>query len=208
KVKGFPASVTTDTLAAYATKDWLKDEHENQMLYLLEHQLTRSQNNDGIHISNTFFFMKLMEIYHQPDHNEHYLNYANLAWLRNLGQELGTGVLDKLTSIVNIGENHWIAVVVDFQSAEILYGDSLGSTITEEFEETLTWWTFHHTAQHFPVKNLPIMHQRDGYSCSLLTWNALASKLLPEQYSLMDSGSVADKRLKVFLQIIEHHNEK
>ncbi|KAF8891593.1 hypothetical protein CPB84DRAFT_1683234, partial [Gymnopilus junonius] len=207
-VKGFPAMPPMDILTTYTTKNWLKDEHENQMLHLLECQLTRTRNDEGVHIGNTFFVTKLLEIYRRPDRDDHYLNSANLSWLRNQGQEFGMGVLDKLATIVNVRQNHWVAVIVDFQSAQILYGDSLGSTINEELEEALTWWTFHHTAQYFPIQNLPITCQRDGYSCGLLAWNALATKLLPELHSLMDSGTVQDERLKVFLQVVARHDEK
>ncbi|PPR06353.1 hypothetical protein CVT26_004627 [Gymnopilus dilepis] len=208
KVKGFPGLVDIDILATYTTNNWLKDEHENQMLQLLECELTRTRNDEGVRIADTFLITKLMEIYGRPDHNDHYLSAPNLAWLRNLGQELGNGVLDKLATIINIGQNHWVAVIVDFQCAEILHGDSLSGTIPAELEATLTWWTFHHTAQHFPIKKLPITQQRDGYSCGLLAWNALATRLLPDQHSLMDSMMVADERLKVLLQVIDRHHEK
>lgn len=63
KVKGFLAILSMDILTTYTTKDWLKDEHENQMLYLLECQLARTQNDEGVHIGNTFFITKLLEIY-------------------------------------------------------------------------------------------------------------------------------------------------
>ena len=34
-IRGFPGNVSVDYLAAYMTKAWLTDEHENQMLHLL-----------------------------------------------------------------------------------------------------------------------------------------------------------------------------
>ena len=49
-----------------------------------------------------------------------------------------TGVLDKLVTIANVGENHWIALLVDFRCSKILYGNSIRGTIDDDIEEALT----------------------------------------------------------------------
>jgi Ulp1 family protease len=150
----------------------------------------------------------LIEVHKKPDRDNQYATAENYNWIRKKGQELGTGILDKLATIVNIGGNHWVAVVIDFQSSQILYGDSLGGTITVEIETVLIWWIHHHTGQQFTTNRLPITRQRDGYSCGIMAWNAVAMNVLPKNYVLIKSESVADERLKVFLHMSERHNNK
>jgi hypothetical protein len=96
---------------------------------------------------------------------------------------------------------------VDFKASKILYGDSMGGAIDEDIEEILTWWTYHHTGVTFTKSYLPITRQRDGFSCGLLAWNALAAYLLPNIHSLINASDVAKGRLEMFLRVIEQHNE-
>jgi hypothetical protein len=208
KLKGFSASITTDHLATYLTKNWFTDEHENQMLYLLQKEVSRTRRGEGIEVCDTFFTKRLLDIQKQADKPDHYASSAHYAWLREKGQELATGVLDMLVTIANIGDNHWVAVVLDFKSSRILYGDSMGGSIDEDVETALTWWIQQHTGRQFTKSYFPITRQRDGYSCGILAWNALAVFLLPETYSLVDAGKVGDERLRMFLQVSDRHNSK
>ena len=75
------------------------------------------EDSDGIHIAETFLVTCLLEIYWRPDWDGHYATAKNNAWLRQWGQELGTGVLDKLVAIVNLDQSHWVSVVVDGSSS-------------------------------------------------------------------------------------------
>ena len=117
KLKGFSASITTDHLATYLTKNWFTDEHENQMLYLLQREVLRTRRREEIEVCDTFFTKRLLDIQKQADKPDHYASSADYAWLREKGQELATGVLDMLVTIANIGDNHWVAVVLDFKSS-------------------------------------------------------------------------------------------
>jgi hypothetical protein len=60
-------------------------------------------------------------------------------------------------------------------------------------------WTCYHTGKNFTKSYLPITRQRDGYSCGILAWNAIAAYLLPDFHTLIDAADVADKRLRMFL---------
>lgn len=111
-INGFPGTVPTECLTRYLTDDWLIDENENQMLYLLERELARS-GHGGIHIADTFLITRLHEIYRLPDRDEHYATAKRNAWIRRRGQDLGTGALEKLVAIVNLDQNHWVPVVID-----------------------------------------------------------------------------------------------
>jgi hypothetical protein len=55
---------------------------------------------------------------------------------------------------------------------------------------------------------MPVTRQWDGHSCGLLAWLALDSFLLGHQDALIESKDVADGRLKVFLQIIQRHEDE
>jgi Ulp1 family protease len=113
-----------------------------------------------------------------------------------------------LVTIANIGSNHWVAIIVDFKSSIILYGNSMGGTIDDDVEKALTWWIHHHTGKHFTKGYLPITRQRVGYSCGILVWTALAHYLFPGTYSLADAGLLTNERLRMFLRVSDHHNEK
>ncbi|KAH9955393.1 hypothetical protein BGW80DRAFT_1188781, partial [Lactifluus volemus] len=206
-IKGFSASISTVHLTTYLTREWLTDEHENQMLYLLRQEVSRGRREDGISVCDTFFMKRLIDLQQDADGPNHYATRANYAWLREKGQELATGVLDMLVTIANIGSNHWVAVVIDFKSSNILYGDSMGGTIDDDIEKALTWWIHHHTGKHFTKGYLPITRQRDGYSCGILAWAALARFLFPGTYVPVDAGLLANERLRMFLRVLDHHNE-
>jgi hypothetical protein len=109
-VRGFPGTVSVEYLAAYMTKEWLTDEHENQMLHLLGLELARGGKGEGIYIAGTIFVPSLIKVYGKPDRANQYATASSYNWLRKKGQELGTGVLDKLATITNVGGNHWVAV--------------------------------------------------------------------------------------------------
>lgn len=207
-IKGFSASISTIHLTTYLTREWFTDEHENQMLYLLRQEVSRERKEDGINVCDTFFMKRLIDLQQDEDGPNRYATGANYAWLREKGQELATGVLDMLVTIANIGSNHWVAIIVDFKSSKILYGDSMGSTIDDDVEKALTWWIHQHTGKHFTKGYLPITRQRDGHSCGILAWTALAHYLFPGTYSLVDAGIVANERLRMFLRVSERHNEK
>lgn len=113
-----------------------------------------------------------------------------------------------LAMIANIGNSHWIALVIDFKNSRILYGDSMGGTIDEGINDALTWWIGHHTGKDFVQSYLPITRQQDGYSCGILAWFALAVFLLPESYSLPEARVVADERLRMFLRVSDRHNAR
>lgn len=207
-INGFSASISTDHLATYLTKDWFSDEHENQMLYLLKQEVSREKRDNGIDVCDTFFMKRLIDLLRDVGGSNRYATATNYAWLRERGQELATGVLDTMVTLANIGENHWIALIVDFKASRILYGDSMGGTIDEDIEKALTWWIGQHTGTQFTTSYLPITRQQDGHSCGILAWNALAAYLLPAKYLLADARVVADERLKMFLRVSDRHNEK
>jgi len=203
---GFSASVPIHHLTSFLSQEWLSDHHETQMLDLLRLEINRKQAG-SVQIGNVFFTTHLKEIHKNAST---YTASKEYEWLCRMGQEFATGIYDTYATISNINQNHWIALIIDFRSSIIYYGDSIGGIINDDLEAALTWWTNYHTGNWFPTKTLPITRQRDGHSCGILAWNAIASFLQPETYPLMDSdvGIMADERLRMFLKIVDQHNER
>ncbi|KAF4615755.1 hypothetical protein D9613_012424 [Agrocybe pediades] len=188
--------VTTKCLLPYFTKQWLTDEQENQMLHILQKQVAQDIEGSHIYIAETFFFENVKRAYTAA---AKYPTDSAKGWLRERGQELACSS-GTLATLVNINNNHWVAVVVDFHTSKIRYGDSLGGSVKQDVEEVLLWWTYQHTGKEFNTVYLPISRQKDGFSCGLLSWNALATYLLPQQHQLMDTKYMAAERLKKFLE--------
>jgi hypothetical protein len=198
-IRGFSASIGTHYLATYATRDWLTDEHESQMLDLLRYDVLREGSGEHAEIESIFFLSKLQDAYRDQ---ENYGTHIRHRWIRGQGQALSTGTREQLVILANIGDNHWIALILDFKLSIIWYGDSLGKVISDELHDVMEWWTHLHTGRTFDHAQLGITRQRDGFSCGLLAWNALAVYLLKDQYSLINTADVAEERLKILLRVI------
>jgi hypothetical protein len=203
KIIGFHVKLPPEHLTSYLTRNWLTDKHENEMLHLLQNELTLRNPKSSTNVTYTYFFQVLSQLHRDGTYDED----KGAAWVRRQSEELATGVYDIFATIVNLDNNHWVPIVVDFKASKILYGDSMGGAIDDNVEEILTWWTYHHTGVTFTKTYLPITRQRDGFSCGLLAWNALAAYLLPDIYSLVNASDVAKERLKMFLRVVEQHHK-
>jgi len=71
-IQGFSCAPPIDVLASYLTKDWLTDKHKNQMMYLLDCELARHGQGEGVHTLLTYIVTQLHEVYHHPNQDEHY----------------------------------------------------------------------------------------------------------------------------------------
>ena len=205
-ISGFSTKIPTHYLSTYLTTDWLSDLHESQLLDLLRQEIHQKGKDDlEVVVGDVFFISKLKEMKNQPSN---YASSPQYAWLRKKGQEFGDGTFNTFVVISNIRGNHWISVVIDFEASHIYYGDSLGIIIDEELEDALTWWIHYHTGRNFTVENLLITRQQDAHSCGVLAWNAIMVHLFPETHQLFNPQSIVYKRLKIFLQIANRHNDK
>ncbi len=162
-ISGFSTKMSTHYLSTYLTTDWLSDLHESQLLDLLQQEIhQKGKGGLEVDVGDVFFISKLKEISNRPSN---YASGPQYAWLRKKGQEFGDGTFNTFAVISNIGGNHWVSIVVDFQASHIYYGDSLGIIIDEELEDALTWWIHYHTGRYFMVENLLITRQQDTHSC-------------------------------------------
>lgn len=206
EIMGFQARINMFHLSTYLTKNWLSDEHLDQMLSLLQWDLANAHIRTQICLESPFFLVKLKNAYKD---SEEYITEQGYQWIRQRGQDLALGKREKLGTIVNLGDNHWVAVVLDYNKGAIWYGDSLGDEVDEACKLTLKWWTRFHTGDDFKVWKMRTLMQQDGYSCGLLAWLALAAFFLKDQYQLVQATPnwVAEEQLKILCQVVDRHLE-
>ncbi|KAG6876512.1 hypothetical protein C0992_012646 [Termitomyces sp. T32_za158] len=154
-------------------------------------------------LMNPLQFATLNFVYRNP---EQYKGKA-YNWLRNIAENLVTGISDRLGCVMNKDGTHWTAFVLDFWNKQIMYGDSQQNPIANEALRCIEWWINQHTNDSFTVIDLPISRQFDSYSCGILAENALAHELLGVEQTLIDPSpiSMALRRAEVLLEIIQRH---
>ena len=204
KLSGFSANAieSLNSLTYYASTKWLKGDHANQMLDLLCKILQRSQKSN-IKVLSTYLLSKISQGFNDKDK---YSNDKTFHFYRHIGDDLAAGTSHQIVFLVNLDRNHWISVIVDFHKQEILYGDSLGHTISASTQNVLTWWTQFHSNANFTIKKLPITIQNNSFSCGLLAWNSLVAYLTGAK--LLSANEVAEGRLKVMLDIVHEHESQ
>lgn len=200
-VQGFSKKDNILHLHKFATTKWLSTVHENQMLDLLRFDISQHCTDSeswAYNIESTEFVPSLITAFDR--------RYTfQRGPLHNLAQSLVSGVLKCVGTILNSQDTHWAALVLDFSSHIIWYGDSLGWQMEARTKDAISWWIQAHTLVPFIYKMLPITYQEDTFSCGLLAWNSLTHYFLPAQNPLVDPSLVAIARLKVLLRISTHH---
>lgn len=204
-LKGFSVTVHTRSLATYASQNWFSDEHESQMLEILEEDLLRNGVADGVEIQPSLFFFKFLQDAYQE--RMAYEEKRSPDWLYKIGERFARKSSKKLAMITNVGTNHWVAVILSFAEGIVWYGDSLCQPMDDNMRLVLSWWTHLHSSTHFTHKLLPTTEQSDSFSCGILAWNTLASFFI-KNINIIDPKCVGDERLKLFLRIAERHNSQ
>ena len=206
----FPKS----TLAKYLSRDWLTDEHVDQMIYLVEREVKEILPHQKIHFLDTVLIRKLRQAYQlEIDAKEKY-NPFDTTFLHKFGQSLSSD--SQLASIFHINGNHWIAVVINILTEEILYGDSVGSDPNLGVVNSIRWFISKHIPS-LPEDSLndailPCVKQDvkfDWFNCGIYSYNALLHYFLPNNPLLQHTenpiyGDLA--RMSILQKLIEFHN--
>ncbi|KAG1872305.1 hypothetical protein DFJ58DRAFT_652248 [Suillus subalutaceus] len=195
-IRGFSNTERTVTLATYCTDEWLSDIQENQMLDLLQRRLQHEPGGQQIKVESVYFYILLKRGYDA--------RHFTCIWETRHALSSGLGP-SCIGFLVNVNRNHWVAVIVNFNSRSILYGDSLNQEPPNDMLAILHWWMHHHTGHRFTTRSLEITYQKDAFSCGLLSFNALAHHFLPMEYPLIAVSNVRNGRLKILLDIIDQH---
>ena len=199
---GFDNSDPLPTVATYASRSWLTTIHEDQMLDLLRHDLLL--RGSKAEIENMAFFPKLREGYNQRNTGQ-YNEAQTFVRARSVGEALVAGERDGLGMMANINDNHWVALAIDFQKSVISYGDPFNKPPLLEITSVVNWWTFHHTGQEFSYQKMKVSPQQDGFSCGLLSPNALGHFYLPMEIPLINTADVNKERVRVLLRVVKQH---
>ena len=206
----FPES----TLAKYLSRDWLTDEHVDQMIYLVEREVKEILPHQKIHFLDTVLIRKLRQAYQlEIDAKEKY-NPFDTTFLHKFGQSLSSD--SQLAGIFHINGNHWIAVVINILTEEILYGDSVGSDPNLGVVNSIRWFISKHIPS-LPEDSLndailPCVKQDvkfDWFNCGIYSYNALLHYFLPNNPLLQHTenpiyGDLA--RMSILQKLIEFHN--
>ena len=118
-------------------------------------------------LENIYFWKTLEKAYHHQVRPEDYAQERCYAHLRGVGHMLQEGGHHQLGFLVNLTNTHWIAIVVDFEHLQVLYGDSLSHLPSRHVIDVLTWWLGQHSTSPFTWKALDITHQSDEHSCGI-----------------------------------------
>ena len=177
----FPKS----TLAKYLSREWLTDEHVDQMIYLVEKEVKEILPHRKIHFLDTILIRKLRQAYQQEIDGGGNYNPFNTTFLHKFGKSLS--IDSQLAGIFHINGNHWIAIVIDIPADEILYGDPAGSDPNLDVVNSLHWFI----SKHIPslpedklvVTILPCAKQDmnfDWFNCGIHSYNAILHFFLPQ----------------------------
>jgi hypothetical protein len=200
--RGFTDATDITNLHKFATSAWLGGENKEQMLDLLRCDvLNYSNDSTRIRVEHTHFTRSLSRAFSRRQAR------PRKGYLHRTGQLLASGVMTHVACIANYKDVHWVALVIDFMTKSIWYGDSLGWKLEADLGEVLEWWISGYSEVTFTYRTLPITHQSDTHSCGLLAWNSLAHFLLPERHPLMDPASIQTERLHMLLRICEHQRK-
>ncbi len=201
------------SLSAYLTTKWLNDENINQMLTVLRTSLQSTEVGRKTIVASLGFMLRLKNAHRdcqRDGSNNIYEVQRSNKVLREAMEELTSGRKRYFATIQHVNGNHWVPVVLDFETRSLHYGDSLRMTPDADLMAILDWWTVAHTGQQFKAAKLLTTHQTDSFSCGLLSLNALGHFLDEEQFPLLqnDAATLSAARIDILQQILEIHGNE
>lgn len=198
------------SLSTYLTTKWLNDENINQMLTVLRTSLQSTEVGSDTIVASLGFMLRLKNAHRdcqQEGSNSIYEAQRSNKVLRDAMEELTSGRKRYFATIQHVNGNHWVPIVLDFETRSLHYGDSLRMTPDADLMATLDWWTVAHTGQQFEAAKLLTTHQTDNFSCGLLSFNAIGHFLSEDQFPLLrnDAATLYAARIDMLQEILEIH---
>ncbi|PPR03038.1 hypothetical protein CVT26_004573 [Gymnopilus dilepis] len=200
-VQGFSNAEPRVALATYLSNSWLTTTHIDQQLDLLRRHLFRHESTITCEVVGPRFLQRLNDIrVSSPKDYGPTSNRDRHIW--TVGEELRSGLRTRLCGVVNVGNDHWVAVAIDTAQRKIFLGDSLGGDGSSYLQESLRWWMEVHVKGTFVFDTLPITRQMDSFSCGIMAVNAVKCFAAPT-FSLISANRVSEERLSAFLAVAE-----
>lgn len=196
-------------MSRYLSHRWLQSTHINQQLDILRFDLQRA----GIincEITSPYTFDIIAQMHQAREGTPYCRDGAGVRkniW--GIGEELSSGRRKVLASVTNVNGNHWVAIVVNATNFTVKYGDSFGSDRKSELVDAVTWWLQFHIPTPFRSDGLSITKQEDGFSCGVLSIDAVRHAILPGAVLIQPSSSAAIQRARVemFVRVGEREAE-
>ncbi|THH13403.1 hypothetical protein EUX98_g9730 [Antrodiella citrinella] len=201
-------------LTTWCSHKWLSDTHIDQMLAILIYDILSHLPISRHQILPMSYTNKIVSIYNLRDtyHAEYPSDARPTRFIHDVGMSLQCGLLRSVGGIFHVNNNHWVALVADVEEKIIYYGDSLdySASSSSAFDyvagkvhaQAMAWWLGVHGITGMLFDRLPISRQEDGYSCGLLSLNALAHHYLPKRHPLIHPSYVDVSRMDFLYRII------
>ncbi|KAK6992199.1 hypothetical protein R3P38DRAFT_2570976 [Favolaschia claudopus] len=203
-VLGF-ASVPVTSLASFFSTRYLGSNLVDALLDVLAIRLRDAGLSDGAVVANSTFaqFVSLyspmkdgtVPLLSHPGAQKYLTKYA--AWFR-------TGSRTSLFFVLYRPPSHWTTCSIDFEARHIRYGDGLRWPRPAEFFDALGAWLI----ENFPdvpftvSDDLPCAIQTDGYSCPIISVNAVAHTTMGD--ALWTAETADAMRMRAFCDILQY----
>lgn len=135
-----------------------------------------------------------------------YLVSRNCVAVRDLGDSIGRGEIEKLYLPAHVNGNHWTVFLLDFRQRQLYYGDSFGgSPSPTDVANIQRWIRLHQQDSLREAGTLPIASQptSDGISCGILVINAINHVLFGDK--LWTPATRELLRIEQYLEIAEDY---
>jgi len=129
-------------------------------------------------------------------------------YLKGIENKIIQGQVDSICGIINLNQNHWVSVVIDFQQSQILYGDSFHEPMPTRKRGPCERWVKHLTNRStnlvggVTVGDLATGVQDDGISCGLFALNSIAHHYLKVPLLPTDLVALNCCRMEIGLNIL------
>ncbi|PPQ87016.1 hypothetical protein CVT24_002722, partial [Panaeolus cyanescens] len=139
-------SFSKSTLAQYMSRKWLTDAHVDQLMALIQNEIeSRLGTSQRICFLDTILIRKIIHLYNSREDGSQVYDPADTSFISKFGQTLATA--HRAAGIFHVRSNHWVAIVIDIQAQDLLYGDSTGAPPDKGTTSALRWFL----AQHIPA---------------------------------------------------------
>lgn len=172
-----------------------------------QYEVQHGPDQTNHHIFATVDHFNAITEFYGPVHKRKEGHLWNILMM--IENKIVTGEVDSFGGVMHL-PLHWVAVVINFQKQEVLYGDSLGQEMPKRKRQTYERWISHLAKRSskptligkMSFGQLPIGQQLDGASCGIFALNSIAHYYL--QTPLLPSNPIvlACRRMEIALGII------
>ena len=197
----------TPLFSSTSKQAYLNTFHLDPMMEWTGDQYQEKYGTDGIHhiFATVDQFGAIMSFYGRMSVKKQGPLWKNLM---NIENKIIQGQVGSICGIINLNQNHWVPVVIDFQQSQILYGDSFHEPMPTHKCEPCEHWVKHlinrstNLVGEITVSDLATGVQDDGISCGLFALNSITHHYLKVPLLPTDSIALNCCRMEIGLNIL------